>query len=38
VTSHHSYTNSEAEKNGLLANPTTARWQFEGTNWYVPGS
>ena len=38
VVSHHFYTNSEAEKNGLIANPTTAHWQFEGIRWYVPGS
>ena len=38
VVSHHFYTNSEAEKNGLIANPTTSQWHYEGPVWYVPGS
>ena len=38
VVSHHFYTNSEAEKAGLIANPTTAQWQYDGIAWYVPGS
>ena len=38
LVSHHFYTNSEGEKNGLIANPTTAQWQYEGPGWYVPGS
>ena len=38
VTGHHFYTNNEAEKNGLIANPGPAQWNFEGAAWYVPGS
>ena len=38
VTGHHFYTNSEAEKSGLIANPGPAQWQFEGVGWYVPGA
>jgi hypothetical protein len=35
---HHFYTNSEAEKNGLITNPTTGQWRFESIARYVPGS
>ena len=38
VTGHHFYTNNEAEKSGLIANPGPAQWQFEGVAWYVPQS
>ena len=38
VTSHHFYTNNEAEKDGLIANPGPDQWHFEGTAWFVPRS
>jgi parallel beta-helix repeat protein len=37
--SHHFYTNSEGEKNWLIANPNVSpNWEYEGPGWYVPGS
>lgn len=37
--SQHFYTNSDGEKNWLIANPTVwPEWKYEGIGWYVPDS